>query len=80
MEINVNILISGGLLLFGFLVMVGAAVYDMIDVQVNGPIEDIDPSPDEYKASRPTPGTNMFWIGAAAVGVALFVRYKKWGE
>jgi len=80
MGFNVNILLSGGLLLCGVLIMATAAVFDMYDAAENGPIIDINPDPDEYEASRPNPGHNLFMIGAASVGIGLFVKYMKWGE
>jgi len=81
MGISINIIISGGLILFGFLLMAGAAVYDIYDAKVNESetTERIVPETDSEEIESP-PGTTLFWVGLGAVALGIFFKYKGWGE
>ena len=82
MGINVNIIISGGLILFGFLLMAGAAVYDMYDAKTveSESTEPSVPQTENTTKTKSLPGTNLFYIGLGAVALGVFFKYKKWGE
>ena len=82
MGLSINIIISGGLILFGFLLMAGAAVYDMYDTKIDESetTEAVVSDTEGEVIEESPPGTNLFWIGLGAVALGIFFKYKGWGE
>lgn len=75
MTIRINFSFTGGMILFGFLLMAIAAGIDYVYA------ENLFESNDDIQNVKQTlPGTTVFYIGAAAVVLGIIFRVKGWVE
>lgn len=75
MTIRINFSFTGGMILFGFLLMAIASGIDYVYAEnlfeSNGDIQNV---------KQTLPGTTVFYIGAAAVVLGIIFRVKGWVE